>query len=156
MSNHSHISAILRPRFFRLIKQSSSIICQWSWLQTPEFPAPITPCDLILRKVYARKWTRLATQLFNFCAGIKVSTRIIKLYHQMVLGQQRRPHLVWQIEFLIVQQASLSYPKVICLELRWQTAFLVSDSYDIFQHVPSVCSLYQNSAKVPITAYTTQ
>ena len=29
MSKHSHISAILRPRFFRPIKQSSSIICQW-------------------------------------------------------------------------------------------------------------------------------
>ena len=28
MSKHSHISAILRPRFFRPIKQSSSTICQ--------------------------------------------------------------------------------------------------------------------------------
>ena len=27
----NHISAILRPRFFKPIKQSSSIICQWAW-----------------------------------------------------------------------------------------------------------------------------
>ena len=38
MSKHSHISAILRPRFFRPITQSSSMICQWTKLKVTLFP----------------------------------------------------------------------------------------------------------------------
>ena len=123
------------------MNQSILSVITLLWGNNQSYFKTCSSINKLTKKNCARKWTRFTTERFYVCAGIKVTTRIIKLCHQMVLGQQRRPHSVWQIEFLIVHQASLSYPKVFCLELRWQTAFLVSDSYNIFKYVVSVVHL---------------